>query len=51
VTWDAHGDGHDPQMLDRLRACLAERFDVSVAHSTSQLEPAGHAGHELAVHA
>lgn len=44
-------DGSAPAVLDRLQACLAEHFAVSVAHSTFQLEPATHAGHELAVHA
>ena len=39
---DAHG------VLDRLRACLADHFDVE--HSTIQLEPAGHAGSEHHLH-
>jgi cobalt-zinc-cadmium efflux system protein len=43
-------DGSAPQVLDRLQACLAEHFAVSVEHSTFQLEPRGHAGHELAAH-
>jgi cobalt-zinc-cadmium efflux system protein len=43
-------DGHAPQLLDRLQACLAEHFPVSVAHSTFQLEMAGHTAHELAAH-
>jgi cobalt-zinc-cadmium efflux system protein len=42
-------DGHLPQLLDELQACLAEHFDV--AHSTFQFEPAGHGGHEHDVHA
>ena len=37
-------DGSAPQVLDRLQACLAGHFDV--AHSTFQLEPAGHVDHE-----
>lgn len=38
-------DGPDPHIvLDRLHDCLAGHFDV--AHSTFQLEPVGHAGHE-----
>ncbi|MEU4621856.1 cation diffusion facilitator family transporter [Actinoplanes sp. NPDC023801] len=41
-------DGHAPQLLDALQACLAGHFDVE--HSTFQLEPAGHAGHEHATH-
>ncbi|MFF5229728.1 cation diffusion facilitator family transporter [Dactylosporangium sp. NPDC000521] len=41
-------DGHAPQLLDALQACVAGHFDV--AHSTFQLEPAGHAGHEHPTH-
>ena len=41
-------DGHAPQMLDELQACLTGHFDVE--HSTFQLEPAGHAQHEDGVH-
>lgn len=44
-------DGHAPQMLDQLQACLAEHFPVAVAHSTFQLEPASHSEHEADVHA
>jgi cobalt-zinc-cadmium efflux system protein len=36
--------GHGPAMLDALQECLRGQFDV--AHSTLQLEPGGHAGHE-----
>jgi cobalt-zinc-cadmium efflux system protein len=39
---DAHG------VLDRLRGCLAEHFDVD--HSTFQIEPAGHADSEQRMH-
>lgn len=35
-------------LLDQLGECLAEHFDVE--HSTFQLEPAEHAGHEHRVH-
>jgi cobalt-zinc-cadmium efflux system protein len=41
-------DGHAPQLLDALQSCLAGHFDV--AHSTFQLEPVGHADHELRTH-
>lgn len=41
-------DGRSPAVLDRLQACLRGHFDV--AHSTFQLEPAGHADHEPSVH-
>jgi cobalt-zinc-cadmium efflux system protein len=37
-------DGHAPRLLDGLQACAAGHFDVE--HSTFQLEPAAHAGHE-----
>lgn len=42
-------DGHAPQILDQIQACLAGHFDL--AHSTFQLEPPGHAGHEVGAHA
>lgn len=41
-------DGHAPQVLDQLQACLSGRFDVE--HSTFQLEPTGHAEHEYTTH-
>lgn len=41
-------DGHAPQMLDAVQACLAGHFDLE--HSTIQLEPTGHASHEHRVH-
>ena len=44
-------DGHAPQMLDQLQACVAEHFPVSIEHSTFQLEPAGHRTHEHGAHA
>jgi cobalt-zinc-cadmium efflux system protein len=52
VTVDAQcfRDGHTPQILDQLQACVAEHFPVSVAHSTFQLEPAGHQEHEHTPH-
>ena len=43
-------DGHVPQMLDQLQACVAGHFPVAVEHSTFQVEPAGHAGHESPSH-
>ena len=43
-------DGHAPQLLDSLQACVAEHFPVSVEHSTFQLEPAGHVEHETGHH-
>jgi cobalt-zinc-cadmium efflux system protein len=43
-------DGHAPQVLDKLQACLAEHFSVGIAHSTFQLEMSAHASHEAAPH-
>ncbi|WP_151526672.1 cation diffusion facilitator family transporter [Serinicoccus kebangsaanensis] len=43
-------DGHAPQMLDALQACVADHFDVSVDHSTFQLEPPRHTEHEHSHH-
>jgi cobalt-zinc-cadmium efflux system protein len=40
-------NGRSAAMLDALQACLQGHFDV--AHSTFQLEPASHAGHEPSV--
>ncbi len=34
-------DARRTRVLDRLRSCLAEHFDVE--HSTFQIEPSGHA--------
>jgi cobalt-zinc-cadmium efflux system protein len=36
--------GRGPAMLDALQECVRGHFDVT--HSTFQLEPGGHAGHE-----
>ncbi len=44
-------DGHIPEMLDHLQACVAEHFPVSIEHSTFQLEPVGHQTHEHGAHA
>ncbi|NIZ93267.1 cation diffusion facilitator family transporter [Kineococcus rubinsiae] len=44
-------DGHAPQILDELQACVAQHFEVAVEHATFQLEPSGHGGHETANHA
>jgi cobalt-zinc-cadmium efflux system protein len=41
-------DGHAPQLLDTLQACLGDHFDVE--HSTFQLEPTSHADHETETH-
>jgi cobalt-zinc-cadmium efflux system protein len=44
-------DGHAPRILDQLQACVARHFDVSVEHSTFQIEPASHRDHEQPTHA
>ena len=41
-------EGAAAQVLDHLQECLAGHFDVE--HSTLQLEPSTHAGHERAMH-
>lgn len=41
--------GRAGRLLDDLQGCLAGHFDV--AHSTFQIEPATHVGHELPEHA
>jgi cobalt-zinc-cadmium efflux system protein len=43
-------DGHAPQVLDQLQACLAQHFPVSVEHSTVQLESPSHSSHEPVPH-
>jgi cobalt-zinc-cadmium efflux system protein len=40
--------GRAPWLLDQLQACLIGHFDVE--HSTFQLEPVGHTGHEHGAH-
>jgi cobalt-zinc-cadmium efflux system protein len=40
--------GRSGEVLDALSACLGDHFDTD--HCTFQLEPAGHAAHELARH-
>lgn len=51
VSGDCFRDGHAPQILDQLQSCVAEHFDISVEHSTFQLEPATHREHEHTPHA
>ncbi|RMI09513.1 cation diffusion facilitator family transporter [Cellulomonas triticagri] len=45
------GDGHAGRILDQLQECLATHFPVSVEHSTFQVEPVAHRGHEHLGHA
>ncbi|WP_109472879.1 cation diffusion facilitator family transporter [Ornithinimicrobium cavernae] len=44
-------DGHAAEVLGQLQDCVAAHFDVSVEHSTFQLEPPGHAQREHGAHA
>ncbi|QDO88095.1 cation transporter [Ornithinimicrobium ciconiae] len=44
-------DGHAPQILDALQACVAQHFSITIDHATFQLEPPGHADHEGDTHA
>lgn len=48
VDAEVFSDGRTGEMLDTLSACLSGHFDVE--HSTFQLEPAKHAGHEHPQH-
>lgn len=48
VEQSCFADGHAPQILDTVQACMAEHFDVD--HSTFQLEPDTHAQHEFDAH-
>lgn len=50
VQDDCFQDGHAPRVLDELQACVAMHFTLSVEHSTFQIEPASHRGHEVAAH-
>ena len=43
-------DGHAGEMLADLQALVADRYDVSVEHSTFQLEPESHAALERRLH-
>ena len=43
-------DGHTHELLDQLQDCVRQHFDVSVEHSTFQLEPTTHSSHEDHTH-
>ena len=49
VDDECFSDANAPRLLDELQACLVGHFDVE--HSTLQLEPASHVGHEGGAHA
>jgi cobalt-zinc-cadmium efflux system protein len=44
VEQEVFREGRTGELLDRLAGCLDDHFDVE--HSTFQLEPEEHAGHE-----
>ncbi|MHB1501073.1 MAG: cation diffusion facilitator family transporter [Candidatus Dormibacteria bacterium] len=48
VEGSCFADGHAPQILDQLQACVTEHFDID--HSTFQLEVEGHGPHEFETH-
>lgn len=50
VDPECFDNGRAPRLLDQLQACVAEHFDVSIEHSTFQLEPAAHSEHERVPH-
>lgn len=41
-------DGHAPKILDTVRECVAEHFDVAIEHATFQLETQHQRDHESA---
>lgn len=43
-------DGHSATILGDLQSCVAEHFDVSIEHSTFQIEPAAHRDQESIRH-
>jgi cobalt-zinc-cadmium efflux system protein len=43
-------DGHAATILADLQRCVAERFEVSIEHSTFQVEPAAHRDQETMHH-
>lgn len=50
VTEECFHDGHASTMLADLQSCVADHFEVSVEHSTFQLESANTHPHEHAAH-
>ncbi|MEY2848909.1 MAG: hypothetical protein RI885_1574 [Actinomycetota bacterium] len=47
---DCFLDGHSTEILDQLQNRVATHLDVSVEHSTFQLEPADDGAHEASPH-
>lgn len=48
VEDECFSNGHAPQIVDQLQACLMGHFDIE--HCTFQLEPIGHLDHESGTH-
>ncbi|WP_030015391.1 cation diffusion facilitator family transporter [Curtobacterium sp. S6] len=46
VRDDCFEDGHSAQLLCEIQNCISEHFEVSIAHSTIQLDPQSHYRHE-----
>lgn len=50
VEDSAFHDGRASRMLDELQACVAGHFEVSIEHSTFQIEARSHSNHEHQLH-
>lgn len=50
VDDSAFHDGRAALMLDELQACVAGHFEVSIEHSTFQIEARSHSNHEHQLH-
>ncbi|GAA4380675.1 cation diffusion facilitator family transporter [Paeniglutamicibacter cryotolerans] len=50
VDDSAFHDGRAARMLDELQACVAGHFEVSIEHSTFQIEGQSHSNHEHQLH-
>ncbi|GAB08765.1 putative cation efflux protein [Gordonia araii NBRC 100433] len=49
VRDDCFRDGHAVEILETVKACVAEHFAISVPHSTFQIETSAVAAHEPAI--
>jgi cobalt-zinc-cadmium efflux system protein len=46
VEDECYSSGNAHQVLDQLQVCVGQHFDLSIEHSTFQIEPASHRLHE-----
>ncbi len=46
VEDECYTSGNAHQVLDQLQVCVGQHFDLSIEHSTFQIEPASHRLHE-----